>query len=141
MSESHIGVRQGTERDFAAVGQMQRECAEAAQWPLGDYSGFELLIADLDDAPAGFCWWRQTSPEEAELLNLCVAPCRRRKGVAKALLEALRHWANGDIFLEVAENNTAARSLYSRLGWMEIGTRSRYYPNGANAVVMKNCSW
>lgn len=141
MSVSRIKIREGTARDFAAVGQMQRECAEAAQWPLGDYSGFGLLVAEFENTPAGFCWWRQASGEEAELLNLCVIPSMRRRGIARAFLQALRDTAKGDIFLEVAENNTAARKLYCGSGWIEIGTRPGYYPNGVNAVVMKNRSW
>jgi ribosomal-protein-alanine N-acetyltransferase len=89
----------------------------------------------------GFCWWRQTSPEEAELLNLGVAPQARRKGVAAALLDALREASTGEIFLEVAENNPGAIALYKSNGWVEIGTRPAYYPNGIHAIVMKKGSW
>ena len=39
--------------------------------------------------------------------------------------------------LEVREENKAARSLYSSLGFLEIAVRKKYYSdNGENAIVM-----
>lgn len=138
--ESGIIVREGAERDFGQVTQIQRECAEAAQWPVGDYSMFALLVAEQGGKVAGFCWWRQSANEEAELLNLGVSPEARRKGVATLLLRMLRRKAKGAIFLEVAENNCGAISLYTREGWTVIGTRPGYYAPGINAIVMKKSS-
>lgn len=140
MVESGIIVREGAERDFGQVTQIQRECAEAAQWPLGDYSMFALLVAEQGGKVAGFCWWRQSANEEAELLNLGVSTEARRKGVATLLLRMLRRKARGAIFLEVAENNPGAISLYTREGWTVIGTRPGYYAPGINAIVMKKSS-
>lgn len=108
---------------------------------MGDYSGFSVLFALANSEPAGFCAWRQTSAEEAELLNLAVAPAWRRKGVAWALLNALDRAATGDIFLEVAEPNSGAIALYSRAGWKSVGVRPGYYLRGTvNGVVMKKRS-
>lgn len=140
MIEPKITVREGTERDFAQVTRIQRECAEAAQWPLGDYSMFALLVAELEGKVAGFCWWRQSANDEAELLNLGVSPCARRKGLATLLLRELRRKAKGAIFLEVADNNCGAISLYEREGWVPIGSRPGYYAPGINAIVMKKSS-
>src|SRR5579863_8371335 len=96
-----LTVRPAAERDFPAIARIQQRAPEAAQWPVGDYSGFSLFIAYLGDAPAAFCAWRQTSGDEAELLNLAVDPAYRRRGVASALLDALSRSASGSIFLEV----------------------------------------
>lgn len=138
--ESGITVREGTERDFAQVTRIQQECAHAAQWPVGDYSIFALLVAELEGKVAGFCWWRQSSNDEAELLNLGVSPRARRRGLATALLQELRRKAKGEIFLEVAENNWGAISLYTREGWVRVGGRPAYYPHSINAIVMKKGS-
>jgi ribosomal protein S18 acetylase RimI-like enzyme len=138
--ESRIVVREGVARDFAQVTRIQQECAEAAQWPLGDYSMFALLVAELEGKVAGFCWWRQSSNDEAELLNLGVSESARRRGLAAALLRELRLKAKGEIFLEVAENNFGAISLYMREGWVPIGSRPGYYGQGINAIVMKKSS-
>ena len=130
------------ERDYPAIARIQQSCPEAAQWPVGDYSGYRMLLALVDSLPAGFCAWRQTSPDEAELLNLAVDPAMRRRGVASALLATLEKNATGEIFLEVAEPNLSAVALYTRLGWQQTGTRRGYYCHGTiNAVVMKKRSW
>jgi ribosomal protein S18 acetylase RimI-like enzyme len=135
-------VRKAAERDYPAISRIQQACAEAAQWPVGDYSNYETLIAFADGAAAGFCAWRQISADEAELLNLGVAPEYRRRGVASALIRELRRIAAGEIFLEVAEPNAAAIALYEGLGWERVALRPGYYHGGSiNAVVMKKRSW
>jgi ribosomal protein S18 acetylase RimI-like enzyme len=137
-----IVVRPASESDYPAIARLQQLCPEAAQWPVGDYSGFSVLIALVDSAPAGFCAWHQVSQGEAELLNLGVAPVYRRKGVAGALLNALYRAADGEIFLEVAEPNSGAIALYKSQGWASVGVRKGYYEQGRiNAVVMKKRSW
>jgi ribosomal-protein-alanine N-acetyltransferase len=124
------------------MARIQQRCPEAAQWPVGDYSNFETLIAFAGGTAAGFCAWRQSAPDEAELLNLAVDPDWRRRGVAKSLLAALEARAHGEIFLEVAEPNVAAIALYAAAGWEPIGIRKGYYQVGRiNAVVMKKRSW
>jgi [ribosomal protein S18]-alanine N-acetyltransferase len=135
-------VRTAREVDFHAIARIQRRCPETAQWPLGDYSGFPLLLALKNREPVGFCSWRQNAPDEAEILNIAVDPAARRHGVGSALLDKVSELAEGTIFLEVATTNSAARALYSKHGWREIGVRSGYYNQGTvDAVVMKKCSW
>jgi ribosomal-protein-alanine N-acetyltransferase len=137
-------VRAALPGDFPAIARIQTRCAEAAQWPVGDYSGQSVLLATSkrDGAPLGFCAWRQISPDEAELLNLGVDPEARRRGVASALLESLGATARGTVFLEVAETNKPALALYTRQGWTAVGLRRGYYNKGTiNAIVMKKGSW
>ena len=135
-------IRSATERDFAAIVRIQQRCPETAQWPLGDYSNFPVLVATVGATLAGFCSWRQSAPDEAEILNLAVDPEWRRRGVGSALLDAVFEQARGAIFLEVAEPNSPAIALYRKRGWVDVGRRSGYYNNGTiNAVVMKKTSW
>ncbi len=109
---------------------------------MGDYSGFPLLVAFIGSNAAGFCSWRQSAPDEAEILNLAVDPAWRRRGVGSALLNEVTWQARGIVFLEVAEPNAAAIALYRKLGWCEAGFRPGYYNQGTvNAVVMKKRSW
>lgn len=136
-----ILVRAAKASDYPAISRIQGASPDAAQWPVGDYSNYEVLLALCEGKPAGFCAWRQTAPDEAELLNLAVDPAFRRRGVADAILQELIRVANGDIFLEVAAPNTAARSLYGKLGWQGQGVRAGYYGQGTvDAVVMKRSS-
>jgi [ribosomal protein S18]-alanine N-acetyltransferase len=135
-------VRAALERDYPAIARIQYRCPETAQWPLGDYSAYPLLLAVVADHPAGFCSWRQSALDEAEILNIAVDPAFRRRGVASALLTALCESAKGTIFLEVAEPNSPAIALYRKHGWEDAGLRAGYYDHGiVNAVVMKKRSW
>lgn len=82
--------------------------------------------------------------DEAEILTIAVASKARGKGVAEKLLS--RHMGRlaslgvGKLFLEVDEKNTAARKLYARAGFREVGRREGYYrrPEGnAAALTMR----
>ena len=70
--------------------------------------------------------------DEAHLLNLTVAPRWQRRGLARTLLSALCfHCATHRLqwlLLEVRPSNHAARQLYARCGFVEIGRRRGYYP-------------
>lgn len=73
---------------------------------------------------------------EAEVLTLATHPDARRCGLARALLARFEAQARArgaeTGFLEVAENNAAARALYARAGWQQAGRRPDYYRIGAN---------
>ena len=99
--------------------------------------GALALIAEAGAAPLGFALGR-VAAEEAELLTLGVRPAVRRLGLGRALIDALatRSLALGarKIFLEVAEDNTAARNLYLAAGFQEVGRRRGYYRRSRQAV-------
>lgn len=81
-------------------------------------------------------------PPEGELLNLAVAPERRRQGRGEALMAALlaacRKEKIADLYLEVRASNGAAQALYSKLGFAAVGRRSGYYANPReDAFVMR----
>ena len=79
---------------------------------------------------------------EAEILTIAVAREAQRQGVGRALMDAvLRHLHQEraeTLFLEVDETNTAARSLYRRLGFAQVGERPAYYetPEGRSAALI-----
>ena len=81
---------------------------------------------------------------EAHILNVCVSPDQRRRGLARYLMahltELARHAGVADMFLEVRAGNVAAQQLYAGLGFETVGRRKAYYPapNGReDAWVMK----
>jgi ribosomal-protein-alanine N-acetyltransferase len=78
--------------------------------------------------------------DNGEILNLCVVPDHRRKGLARALLSTcLEAWDEQGVVaghLEVASQNHAAHRLYVSSGWKPCGLRSKYYTNGDDAVQM-----
>jgi ribosomal-protein-alanine N-acetyltransferase len=94
------------------------------------------LIA-RDGAPRGFTMaWAAAG--DAEVLTVAVVPEARRKGLGIALVQAAGAAAlargAASMHLEVAEENAAARALYAKLGYEEVGRRPGYYSNEAGAV-------
>jgi ribosomal-protein-alanine N-acetyltransferase len=85
-----------------------------------------------------------TGAAEAHILNLCVRPQLRCRGIGTLLLEDLlkRAAAAGvdTAYLEVRPSNTAAIRLYQAFEFEHIGTRRGYYqaPDGReDAAVFK----
>lgn len=78
-----------------------------------------------------------------DIVTFCVNPKYRRCGMGKRLLSEVINFAkknNCEIFLEVAEKNYIARSLYNALGFREISVRKNYYKfkdSTQDALVMK----
>lgn len=107
--------------------------AEAFDAPW-DTAAFESLLGQagvhLAEGPDGFILMR-TVADEAEILTLAVRPGARRRGVGAELVArgAAQAVARGArrLFLEVADDNEAARALYARAGFEEAGRRPRYY--------------
>lgn len=87
----------------------------------------------------------QIAADEAEILTLGVAPAWHRGGVATRLVAGIKRAAARSgarsLFLEVAESNAAARSLYANAGFAEAGLRKGYYARkdapAEDAVVMR----
>lgn len=73
------------------------------------------------------------------LMNVAVAPERRRVGVARGLVSRLVEEGGGRLpfTLEVRVSNRPAIAMYERLGFRSAGVRSRYYQdNGEDALIM-----
>jgi [ribosomal protein S18]-alanine N-acetyltransferase len=100
---------------------------------------FERLLADAhviaERATAGrelvgFSIIR-IAADEAEILSIAVKPSWRRRGLAGHMLDLqLRRLAGcgvARLFLEVDEGNMAARRLYARAQFREVGRRNAYY--------------
>jgi ribosomal-protein-alanine N-acetyltransferase len=107
-------------------------------------AGTEAWINGLPDLPMGMIVGRALG-EQYEILTLTVNPEWRSWGLAKQLLETLTARAKetgaNTIFLEVQEDNKAARKFYQVAGYDEVNRRKDYYrqEDGSykDAVVMR----
>lgn len=134
-------IRAARRKDLAAIARIQAASPQAACWPPEDYLRQRCQVAELRGAVAGFVAWRELAAGEAEILNLAVDPMHRRRGVATRLLEPLLARRQTTWYLEVRESNAAARALYGKMGFREVGRRSSYYQDtGEAAVVMRRDS-
>jgi ribosomal-protein-alanine N-acetyltransferase len=78
--------------------------------------------------------------DEAEVLTLATRPQYRRQGLARGALSEAEGKAQASgatsVFLEVAEDNAAARALYASCGYQQVGRRPGYYtPKNAAPIA------
>ncbi len=80
---------------------------------------------------------------EAHVLNICIGPAYRGRGLGRHLLGRLldiARWNGAErVFLEVRPSNPLAKTLYESVGFNDIGRRPRYYPahlGREDAIVM-----
>lgn len=90
---------------------------------------------------AGFALGR-IAADECEILSLAVAPDHRGARVGALLLDGAMHQAAlggaDKLFLEVAEDNDVARTLYDSRGFVPVGRRPDYYArnDGTSAAAV-----
>ena len=78
--------------------------------------------------------------DEAEIVKVATSPDCRRRGYAKAAINALfPAFVKNDIrrvLLEVRETNEGARALYGSLGFVEYSRRKNYYSSPREDAIL-----
>lgn len=96
------------------------------------------LAASADDELFGYLVCSRYD-QVWHLMNVAVAPERRRAGVARGLIGRLLEEGGERLpfTLEVRVSNRAAIAMYEQLGFRRAGVRPRYYrDNGEDALIM-----
>ena len=137
-------IREARHRDADLLAAMQAEAFPEDRWPplgfmtLMAHPATSAFIAEEPEGPAGFALVRCVA-DEAEVITLGVRPDFRRRGIAKALIDAMRGRAAARgaarLFLEVAEDNDAAQALYAACGFTAVGRRPGYYRRSGGTVA------
>lgn len=105
-----------------------------------EHPGATTLVARTGFPKVGVAFvMGQIAADDAEILSIGVARTWQRVGLAKRLVEglerALKRAGAKRIFLEVAEDNVAARALYEGRGYKEATRRKGYYVRKGGAAV------
>lgn len=78
--------------------------------------------------------------DQADVIDVAVAPACRRRGIARTLMQTVLADASARgaaaIFLEVRASNVPAISLYTALGFSACGVRKNYYANPREDAVL-----
>jgi ribosomal-protein-alanine N-acetyltransferase len=136
-------VRLANPADHARVDELARaaglELASAAELEKPWAALWVGAIAGEPVASYALTW---QVADEIELVQIATAPEFRRRGAARAVLQALlvdaRSKACGAAYLEVRRSNGAALCLYRALGFETGPLRLRYYSDGEDAVQMRH---
>lgn len=121
------------------LADLHAQCFPHKPWTPSEFADLKKSGCEIIASENGFIVWRVVA-DEAELISIGVAPSARKTGIGSAMMAIMTSDAkkNGakKIFLEVAENNTAARALYDNNGFIAVGRRPKYY-DGIDAIIME----
>ena len=162
-----VRVRPAKPADLPRLVEIASHSATAAQWNQAEYQKLfaseqpeaetqanpqiidpnikaqprTALVVEQEGTVAGFIVGRQVQ-DEWEIENIAVTGAARRCGMGSRLvgelLDLVRKRGGKSVFLEVRESNHAARSLYEKWAFLEVGRRKMYYQNPAeDALVLK----
>lgn len=102
------------------------------------------LVALEGSTVAGYVG-SQTVMGETDMMNIAVHPDFRRQGIGEALVNALvsdlKQRGSRCLTLEVRASNSAAQSLYEKLGFSLVGKRPRYYFNPREDACILRKEW
>ena len=102
------------------------------------------LVAVCADKVVGYVG-SQSVMGEADIMNIAVSPEYRRRGVAERLVaklcDNLRQKGVRCLLLEVRASNEAAKALYEKMGFKQVGHRPNYYKNPKEDALILKKEW
>ena len=137
--------RAWTTEDLAEISKLEQECFAdpwtqrmlAASYLSDQFFGSLLEEEDGITAYGGM----HIAGDEAEIELIATAEMYRRCGRGSKILDDLLEEAARrgvkNVFLEVRVSNAPAQCMYLKKGFKGIYARTRYYPDGEDAIVMK----
>jgi ribosomal-protein-alanine N-acetyltransferase len=137
-------IRLAARGESAQLADLHAQAFDKA-WSAREMAGFltdpvcGCLVAERQGGEAaGFVLVRAVAGE-AEILTLAVVPRWRQRGGGQRLMQAAIAWAAEHeartVYLEAAETNIAALSVYRNLGFVAAGYRRDYYASGGGYTV------
>lgn len=138
--------REWTYKDLKEIARLESECFTSEPWNhrmlaesflSGNCFGSLLEEDGAITAYGGM----SVAADEAEIQLIATAEMYRRCGrggkVLSDLLDEAKRRGVKKVFLEVRVSNSPAQLLYLKHGFKGLYARSRYYPDGEDAIVMK----
>ena len=142
--EAEIIVRELKVEDSAAVAEMEQQ--------IFSDSWSEKSVLETVQQKQSVCFAAEKAghllgyllayhaADEAEIARIAVQKEARRQGAAGKLMQALEHYCEEHkmekILLDVRESNEAARSFYTKNGFVEDGIRQGFYVNPSEDAVL-----
>jgi [ribosomal protein S18]-alanine N-acetyltransferase len=149
MSSGAVCVREAGAADLAGVLALERDVAEAPHWAEAMYREIVLeggvrrclFVAEAEGLLLGFAVGAvMGSGDSAELESVAVRGEAQRRGVGRALCDAVADWCRLQgataLELEVRAASAGAIALYGGMGFATVGRRRGYYREPVDDAVL-----
>lgn len=136
-TQSEVQLLPMSEAHLDAVTTLEAR-VQSHPWTRGNFAdalkaGYSAKVALLGEQVVGFSVV-QHAPDVAHLLLIAVSPGMQRQGLGYRLLRQAeletRQAGLPALLLEVRPSNQAAVAFYTNRGFVQVGLRKGYYPNG-----------
>ncbi len=143
---SDIVIRPLIKEDIPFVARLEAVCfsmpfTEKALNELFSNTSWHFFVATENDTVVGYISF-YCILDETEIVNVCVMPELRGKGIGRALTKCaidFNRETNGSrVMLEVRKSNTPAIKLYESLGFIPVGVSKNHYKLPTEDAILMN---
>ena len=143
MNEYQI-IREATINDVSDILKIEKQVFTNDNWSLemlkselNSKSDRKTLIIIKADKVIAYCMIRKFE-NEIHIINMAVKSSMQGRGYGKLLLKSFLDQLpiKSSVFLEVKHINFPAINLYLSVGFKNISSRTNYYRDGSDAMVM-----
>lgn len=128
--------------DLKAVAELEKAfvhpLSEEELYKLHENKTFRILVMKEGEEVLAHCVLFRVM-DEGEITSLTVRADRRKEGLGTKFLTALLDYLREDgakiAFLDVRESNVAARRLYEKCGFSQLGRRKRFYTDPTEDAI------
>ncbi len=142
-----LSIRPAMPTDLPAMMALEKHAVTAAHWSNQQYQALfraskpgRIALTIQEEAQVRGFVIASVVGEEWEIENLAIAGRARRRGLGTRLLGEFLDLARAKgaqtVFLEVRKSNRAARALYEKWSFTEIGRRSNYYKDPVEDAIV-----
>ena len=145
MSVSGLTVRKMKKEDLDRVSQIEKECF-STPWSRDAFEDMidnplALYMVAEDNGHVVANCGVISAAGEGDICNVAVDPAYRKRGIGEKLLSEIMNVASKELLvedftLEVRASNTAAISLYEKLGFVNEGIRPGFYTSPKEDAVI-----
>lgn len=143
---SDIVIRPLIKEDIPFVARLEAVCfsmpfTEKALNELFSNTSWHFFVATENDTVVGYISF-YCILDETEIVNVCVMPELRGKGIGRALtlcaIDFSKENNGSKVMLEVRKSNTPAIKLYESLGFIPVGVSKNHYKLPTEDAILMN---
>lgn len=134
MDSSHIEALSDIEKECFSTPWSENALSDELR---NNFARF--FVAECDGAVAGYIGAHNILGE-VYITNVAVSKAFRRNGIAEKLIKTLVEYCENEgmefVTLEVRRSNEAAKKLYAKMGFREVGERKDFYENPREDAIL-----